>query len=58
MVHLDKIVGNVLPGAYLKTNGIVCDYSFLYPRCEAVFAISSPLIPPAAAPAAGAAVER
>lgn len=40
-VHLDRIVGNVLPGTRLKTNGVVCYYSFLYPKCEAVFVIGS-----------------
>lgn len=41
MVHLDIIVGNVLPDVCLKTNDVVCYYSFLYPKCEAVFAIGS-----------------
>lgn len=41
VVHLDIIVGNVLTGVCLKTNGVVCYYSFLYPKCEAVFSIGS-----------------
>lgn len=41
MVHLDRIVGNVLPGACLKTNCVVRYYSFLYPKCKAVFVIGS-----------------
>lgn len=45
VVYLDRIVGNVLPGACLKTNGVVCYYSFLHPKCEAVFVIGSWLIP-------------
>lgn len=45
MVHLDRIVGNVLPGAYLKTNSVVCYYSCLYSTCEAAFVIGSRFIP-------------
>lgn len=45
MVHLDRIVRNVFPGACLKTNSIACYCPFLYPNREAVFAIGSLLIP-------------
>lgn len=41
MVRLDRIVRNVFPGACLKTNSVVCYYSFLYPKREAVFATGS-----------------
>lgn len=41
VVHLDRIVGNVLPGSCLKTNSVVRYYSFLYPKCKAVFVIGS-----------------
>lgn len=41
VVHLDIIVGKVLPDVCLKTNDVVCYYSFLYPKCEAVFSIGS-----------------